>query len=366
MTGIGHSVAKVNGSEPPSGNSTVRMRTGASAAAATPTGATAALTRRSASRRATAQAAATSAANSAATGLARAVSTASPAAVSVTPALQRERDADARQQAEGEGEPAGVEVDRGRGAEPQRAQPGLAAEAPAGQRLEHRRRGHGRQRSDELRGEQRRQGRKQDAVAGGVVPGVPVVVPQAEALDREQLGPEQVGGEVEARGRDDHVTAGEHEGGHDRGHSVPRRGGLVGAPARAVAVALTGSPRRSRLLQEGGDRLDRLGLLQPRPMACPGDLLHRRVRQERGYALRVLAGLRGLALAVEHERGDVGLGQERRQLGEVVGACRAMEAQDGALSALVKLLPGRVDARARSTPADWPPGDAGSGRGGGA
>ena len=110
-------------------------------------------------------------------------------------------------------------------AEPQRPEPRVLAEVAARERLEQGGRAGRRDPGRELRREQRRDRREQDAVAGDVVAGVPPVVPDPEALRPEQLRPEQVRREVEARRRDDHV--------HER---EQRRRAAVGAIALSAAM----------------------------------------------------------------------------------------------------------------------------------
>ena len=149
-------------------------------------------------------------------------------------AVQGDHRAQRGQRAEGQGQPPGVEVDRGGGAEGDGAQPGPRAEVTAGEPREQRGRGRGGESGGELRREQGRDGREQDAVAQDVVAAVPVVVPQPEALLVKQAGAEQVRRQIPRGRRDDHVGGGQHRRDGD---------GRVVAPAPPASLAPRGGLR---------------------------------------------------------------------------------------------------------------------------
>ena len=102
-------------------------------------------------------------------------------------ARERQRHAHGGQEPKGEREAAGEQVGGRRGAEPQGAQPRVVAEVTACEGLEQRCRAHCGQAPRDLRGQQRRHGWEQDAVAGDVVAGVPPVVPQSNPSAENSL-----------------------------------------------------------------------------------------------------------------------------------------------------------------------------------
>ena len=76
--------------------------------------------------------------------------------------------------------------------------------------------------ADEARSDSGSQRRKENAVAEQVVAPVPVVVPQQEAMRREQVRAKGLGGEVGARGLDDQVDEREDCGrDHPEGQLMP-------------------------------------------------------------------------------------------------------------------------------------------------
>ncbi len=155
------------------------------------------------------------------------------------PALEGERAPHGWEHPEREREPAREQVAAGGQAEPQRSEPPVAPVPAPRERLEQPRGRGGGERRRELRGDRRCDGREQDAVAGDVVAAVPPVVPDPEPLGAEQLGPQQVGREVEAGRRDDHVDRGQHAGG--------QRG-------REPAQVESGQPHRQRAPAPCGER----------------------------------------------------------------------------------------------------------------
>ena len=157
------------------------------------------------------------------------------------PALERRaarRSAD--RHAEREGQAAGEQADGGGGAEPGRAQPGalpVALVAPAARTGLPRPRG---QRAHQARPEQPGQRREQDAVAGGVVAGEPLAVPDREAELLEQARAKQLGGQVRAGRLPDQVQ---------RAAPRPRARRLA---ARAAAWVAGGYGARSAVVMRSG------------------------------------------------------------------------------------------------------------------
>ncbi len=173
-----------------------------------------------------------------------------------SPALERERRRRAPgEQPERERQPARVQVRRRRGAEPQRAEPRVVAEVVARERLEQR------------CGRRRRRSRPRAAASappraagtgrcsrGTLWPAYHQLFQSPKPSLVEQLRAEQVGGEVEARRRHDHVD--EREPGRDRG----RRG-----------TAWRSSAHHSPGPRNAATASITLRAVEPRPVAGVGD-----------------------------------------------------------------------------------------------
>jgi hypothetical protein len=108
------------------------------------------------------------------------------------------------------------------GGEPQRRPARRLSPAVADEAVEEVGGGDHGDRADELRADQRREGREEDAVGEGVVAAVPAAVPDREPSVLEELGAEDLRREVSDLG-----IPGEHQG-RERG-AEPDRGKPVGA-----------------------------------------------------------------------------------------------------------------------------------------
>ena len=194
----------------PPGTRPPAARTGTAEAITTPMPGSAGRIRRSGRKAETACAPPARAENSAPTGLASGVTNASATARPVRRRWSASALPTAGMQTERERQPSREQACRRRHSEPQRAEPAVLPEAPAGQRLEQRGGDGRRDRRDELRGEQGGERREQHAVAGDVVARVPPVVPDAEPLSREQLRAQQVRRQVLAARFDQHVGERDH------------------------------------------------------------------------------------------------------------------------------------------------------------
>src|SRR5690349_15069572 len=117
--------------------------------------------------------------------------------------------------------------------------------------------------------------------------------------------------------------------------------------AATRTAAATGARReRAGTLarQECGDAVDDLRLLVPRPVTRIGDDVDLgRAAQCAGVCVREPRLEVRVLLAPDHERGGGDLGQVAAHVRQLVLRCRAVEAQDRALRAVVEVLPDAVD-----------------------
>ena len=120
-------------------------------------------------------------------------------------------------------------------------------------------RGDGRDRAHEARPDRRPERRKQEAVAGQVVPRIPVVVPDQKSVGREQIRPKRLGREVCTRWLEDQVEEGDqcgrdHPEGDDLPVSRPSAAGVLDPDL--LALELCPLQPLERLLGVTGVQLD--------------------------------------------------------------------------------------------------------------
>ncbi len=132
----------------------------------------------------------------AATGLERAQAAVGGESELVAADLQAAQRGEAEGDAEGEGELAVGEQRDHAGGEPEGRPAGGGPPAVADEAIEEVGGGDDRERPDQLRPEQRRQRREEEAVGERVVAAVPAAVPDRQAGVLEELGAEDLGGEV--------------------------------------------------------------------------------------------------------------------------------------------------------------------------
>ncbi len=194
---------------------------------------------------------------------------------------------------------------------PQRA--ALRAEVPVDDRLEERRGGQRADHERQLRAEQPCQRRREHAVGGGVMPAVPVPVPDREALAPEQVGAEEVGRQVDRARREDQVDASPRSRRPARGRHATRgrvatssggrpasavrstRRGAV-APPPAAAPSAAPLPRRKRRAarrrrlscQKATGAIDQVRAVEPHPVPAILHHLELRVAERLRVALAEL------------------------------------------------------------------------------